>query len=66
MNGVKARKHDGEGVNGGPRKPNGYANLEGKDMTPTEQSENVFLFYPNIIGTLSEPSFSLVPRLTGL
>ncbi|KAI4123299.1 MAG: hypothetical protein LQ338_005324 [Usnochroma carphineum] len=50
MDGVRARKQNGEVVTGSNRKLNGHADPRERDASPAGQSENIFLFYPNIIG----------------
>ncbi|KAL8711230.1 MAG: hypothetical protein Q9220_004375 [cf. Caloplaca sp. 1 TL-2023] len=50
MNGVKSRKQKAEVLDGVNGKVNGHANPRHKTTLPSQQSENIFLFYPNIIG----------------
>ncbi|KAG7005305.1 hypothetical protein G7Y79_00020g048330 [Physcia stellaris] len=56
MNGVKARKQNTSAVNGEvPRKDlngsaNGHVSRDGHAASATRSTENIFLFYPNIIG----------------
>ncbi|KAI4140545.1 MAG: hypothetical protein L6R39_005753 [Caloplaca ligustica] len=50
MDNVRTRKQNGEVMNGSNRKLNGHANPRERGTLPAEQSENIFLFYPNIIG----------------
>ena len=52
MNGVRTRKKQAEVTDKSERKLNGHANPRDRDGTSIEQPENIFLFYPNIIGTL--------------
>lgn len=53
--GIRTRKQNGEIENENDRKLNGHANPRARSKSPPEPSENVFLFYPNIIGTAIEP-----------
>ncbi|KAI4170208.1 MAG: hypothetical protein LQ343_005091 [Gyalolechia ehrenbergii] len=50
MNGVRTRKKPAEVADEADRKLNGHANPRNCDGTSNEQSENVFLFVPNLIG----------------
>ncbi|KAL8834981.1 MAG: hypothetical protein Q9170_003502 [Blastenia crenularia] len=50
MSSVRTRKKPAEVADRGDRKLNGHANPKDRDGTSTEQYENIFLFYPNIIG----------------
>lgn len=51
MNGVRTRKKTVEAMDGSDRKLNGHTSPRDRDGALTGPSENVFLFYPNIIGT---------------
>lgn len=53
--GIRTRKQNGEVDNESDQKLNGHANPRARSTSPTEPSENVFLFYPNIIGTAIKP-----------
>ncbi|KAL8752497.1 MAG: hypothetical protein Q9184_005714 [Pyrenodesmia sp. 2 TL-2023] len=48
--GIRTRKQNGEVDNKSNRKLNGYTNSREPSTSPAEPPENVFLFYPNIIG----------------
>ncbi|KAL8902448.1 MAG: hypothetical protein Q9207_004705 [Kuettlingeria erythrocarpa] len=48
--GIRTRRQNGGFENESNRKLNGHANPRARSTSPTEISENVFLFYPNIIG----------------
>ncbi|KAL8934537.1 MAG: hypothetical protein Q9211_005181 [Gyalolechia sp. 1 TL-2023] len=50
MNGARTRKKKAEVTDGADRELNGHADPRDRDGTSNERSENVFLFYPNIIG----------------
>ncbi|KAL8719601.1 MAG: hypothetical protein Q9225_003402 [Loekoesia sp. 1 TL-2023] len=50
MNGIRTRKKAVEATDGSDRKLNGHADPRDRDGTLTGPSENIFLFYPNIIG----------------
>lgn len=68
MNGVRSRKQtakvskprDEKTTTGDVKtQPNGYININGQVAKSPESSENIFLFYPNLIGVLCS-------RLSGL
>ncbi|KAI4186108.1 MAG: hypothetical protein L6R41_003680 [Letrouitia leprolyta] len=50
MNGVRTRKKTAGVTDGVDRKLNGHANPRDRDELSIAKPENVFLFYPNIIG----------------
>lgn len=52
MNRVRTRKQTAQTPNGVDGKLNGHANPRERDTPSIELTENIFLFYPNIIGTL--------------
>lgn len=50
MNGVRTRKQKTQAAIAGTQRLNGHANPRDHDGGTPEAPENIFLFYPNIIG----------------
>ncbi len=50
MDGVRPRKQPAKAANGVERKINGYADLGDRTTASAEPTENIFLFWPNVIG----------------
>ncbi|KAL8679433.1 MAG: hypothetical protein Q9186_004263 [Xanthomendoza sp. 1 TL-2023] len=50
VNGVRPRKQPAKPADGGERKLNGHSNPQDRAAASTGPTENIFLFWPNIIG----------------
>lgn len=69
MNGVRSRKQTAKGAKAKDEKiagdangkANGYINTNDLVAKRAESSENIFLFYPNIIGVFQVLSSPLLP-----
>ncbi|KAL8846582.1 MAG: hypothetical protein Q9221_008348 [Calogaya cf. arnoldii] len=60
MDGVRTRKQPAKGANGFEQKLNGHVYPEDRTRASTENTENIFLFWPNVIGAYETACYSRI------